>query len=193
MVPGMPGFVEAYGANYSQRQQDIFRYAEAINANNGKNFWSKMPHVKTRADKREIRDSAIKQGLIFESFEGMVTSGRNQGMYEGSGQVSAVGILPRHMWGKPKSEQFDWLNKRLGFEVNQRGYTWDHRNITPGGIEGVLYLVPMGSHRVNGHTGPGSGRRWDTRSQTGMAYPQAVPYNAPVPAARGANMREHHR
>ena len=59
----------------------------------------------------------------------------------------------KEMWRLSDSEQFKWLDEKIGGHVN--GYTWHHTEI-PGKME----LVPTGIHNIITHNGGRTKGMW---------------------------------
>jgi RHS repeat-associated protein len=105
----------------------------------------------SRGERSAIRNEALAQGLIPSV---PYKAGTDVADFAAAGLVIRQDTLPPELWKATDKEQFDWLNARL-HGGQPTGTTWHHDD-TPG----VMQLVPYGIHRVHGHSGGRSGRRW---------------------------------
>lgn len=48
--------------------------------------------------------------------------------FNGAGVVQEIEFLPESLWLKSDSEQFDWLNKKIG--GTREGMTWHHTEVS---------------------------------------------------------------
>ncbi len=67
--------------------------------------------------------------------------------FEGAGVVVHTDHLPKELWKKGDTEQFNWLNKNLPEDiiklVDNGSYTWHHTE-----VPGKMQLVPFGIHNI---------------------------------------------
>ena len=131
-------------------------YADKINSNVDWS-WNKSIHGGERLtikQKRLIKELAIEKGYIPN-----VKVKKVDGMRYGFADFDSVGVvketkyLLEEMWKLSDSEQFKWLDDKIGGHVN--GYTWHHTEI-PGKME----LVPTGIHNIITHNGGRSKGMW---------------------------------
>ncbi|MEK4289997.1 HNH endonuclease signature motif containing protein [Paenibacillus sp. FSL P4-0502] len=79
--------------------------------------------------------------------------------FEGAGVVVNSDELPKDLWKKGDTEQFDWLNDNLSEDIRKLvengSYTWHHTE-----VPGKMQLVPYGIHNITTHNGGRSTRMW---------------------------------
>ncbi|SDL47038.1 A nuclease of the HNH/ENDO VII superfamily with conserved WHH [Paenibacillus sp. OK060] len=72
--------------------------------------------------------------------------------FEGAGVVVHRDYLPKDLWKKGDTDQFNWLNKNLPKDimklVDNGSYTWHHTE-----VPGKMQLVPFGIHNITTHNG----------------------------------------
>lgn len=139
-------------------------YAEKVNSNE---VWSWMedfpnPEKLLKKEKQDIRKEAIKQKLIMQIPIKKVIGPNNKiCRYADFNTVKLVKEkinLPVHLWQETDKEQFNWLNKKIGYK--QEGYTWHHSE-----KKGVMELVPFGIHNIYNHNGGRTKGHWAYRKE----------------------------
>ena len=135
----------------SKLDKQTKEYAELVKSNKPWS-WKDFPQGDslTLKEKREIKENAIKQGLISEV---KYKPGTKYADFESAGLVEEVVELPENLWKDTDYKQFQWLDKKLG--RRPAGYTWHHTEI-PGKME----LVPFGIHNIISHQGGRSSGHW---------------------------------
>lgn len=131
-------------------------YADLINENS---TWSWRQDVLggdilTPRQKSQIKQHAIETGLV-QNIEVRKVEGMRYGFadFNGAGVVQETEFLPESLWLKLDSEQFDWLNKKIGGA--REGMTWHHIEIL-----GKMELVPFGIHNITSHNGGRTAGMW---------------------------------
>ena len=124
-------------------------YADKINSNVDWS-WNKSIHGGERLtikQKRLIKELAIEKGYI-PNVKVKKVDGMRYGFadFASAGVVKETKYLPEEMWKLSDSEQFKWLDEKIGGHVN--GYTWHHTE-TPGRMQ----LVPSAIHDAARHRG----------------------------------------
>ncbi|MRN53035.1 HNH endonuclease [Paenibacillus sp. LC-T2] len=79
--------------------------------------------------------------------------------FEGAGVVAHTDELPKSLWKKGDTEQFEWLNNNLPEDIRKLvengSYTWHHTE-----VPGKMQLVPYGIHNITTHNGGRSTGMW---------------------------------
>ncbi|RJG15185.1 HNH endonuclease [Paenibacillus thiaminolyticus] len=79
--------------------------------------------------------------------------------FESTGVVVHTDYLPKDLWKKGDTEQFDWLNNKLPEDIRKLiengSYTWHHTE-----VPGKMQLVPYGIHNITTHNGGRSTGMW---------------------------------
>ena len=147
----------AENKNFDEVLDDYAKiYADKINSNVDWS-WNKSIHGGERLtikQKRLIKELAIEKGYI-PNVKVKKVDGMRYGFadFASAGVVKETKYLPEEMWKLSDSEQFKWLDEKIGGHVN--GYTWHHTEI-PGKME----LVPTGIHNIITHNGGRTKGMW---------------------------------
>ncbi|MDQ0718860.1 hypothetical protein QF049_000121 [Paenibacillus sp. W4I10] len=114
----------------------------------------------TAKQRKMIRNKAEELKLI-PKIEVKKVKGMRYGFadFEGAGVVVHTDHLPKELWKKGDTEQFNWLNKNLPEDiiklVDNGSYTWHHTE-----VPGKMQLVPFGIHNITTHNGGRSTGMW---------------------------------
>jgi hypothetical protein len=114
----------------------------------------------TAKQRKLIRNKAEELKLI-PKIEVKKVKGMRYGFadFEGAGVVVHTDHLPKELWKKGDTEQFNWLNKNLPEDiiklVDNGSYTWHHAE-----VPGKMQLVPFGIHNITTHNGGRSTGMW---------------------------------
>ena len=131
-------------------------YSDGIQSNKPWNWDNTIPGGEnlTAKQKKMIKESAISSGYI-PDIKVTKVDGLRYGYadFKGAGVVKETVQLPEDMWKLSDTEQFKWLDEKIGGHVDD--YTWHHTE-TPGKME----LVPFGIHNITSHNGGRTTGMW---------------------------------
>ncbi|WP_440961834.1 HNH endonuclease [Paenibacillus nitricinens] len=114
----------------------------------------------TGGQKKLIKSKAEELNLI-SKIEVRKVDGMRYGFadFEGAGVVVHSDELPKDLWKKGDTEQFDRLNDNLPEDIRKLvengSYTWHHTE-----VPGKMQLVPYGIHNITTHNGGRSTGMW---------------------------------
>lgn len=137
-------------------------YARNVNSNSKWSWMDDFPDASelSKADKINIRNTAIEKGLIPEVTVKTVkgADGRNfrYADFNAAGLVREKVSLPKNLWTETDAVQFKWLDDKIG--GRPVGYTWHHTEVS-----GQMELVPTGVHNVYNHNGGRTINHWAYR------------------------------